>query len=76
MKRARSSRNIEAPFFRYYLHGKDEKPNWQASTFQSARTVGIVCVWREEAQATIYICTRMARCPSPRQPRGRMEDVS
>ena len=27
--------NIEAPFFRYYLHGKGEKPNWQASTFQS-----------------------------------------
>ena len=26
---------IEAPFFRYYLHGKGEKPNWQASTFQS-----------------------------------------
>jgi len=27
--------NIEAPFFRYYLHDKGEKPNWQASTFQS-----------------------------------------
>ena len=27
--------NIEAPFFRYYLHGKGEKPQWQASTFQS-----------------------------------------
>ncbi len=27
--------NIEAPFFRYYLHGKGEKPTWQASTFQS-----------------------------------------
>jgi putative CocE/NonD family hydrolase len=27
--------NIEAPFFRYYLHGKGEKPKWQASTFQS-----------------------------------------
>ena len=26
---------IEAPFFRYYLHGKGEKPQWQASTFQS-----------------------------------------
>jgi len=26
---------IEAPFFRYYLHGKGEKLNWQASTFQS-----------------------------------------
>jgi len=27
--------NIEAPFFRYYLHGAGEKPAWQASTFQS-----------------------------------------
>src|ERR1700694_588640 len=26
---------IEAPFFRYYLHGEGEKPTWQASTFQS-----------------------------------------
>jgi len=27
--------NIEAPFFRYYLHGEGDKPTWQASTFQS-----------------------------------------
>ena len=27
--------NLEAPFFRYYLHGKGEKPTWQATTFQS-----------------------------------------
>lgn len=27
--------NIEAPFFRHYLHGQGEKPNWQATTFQS-----------------------------------------
>jgi uncharacterized protein len=26
---------IEAPFFRYYLHGDGEKPNWKASTFQT-----------------------------------------
>jgi putative CocE/NonD family hydrolase len=26
---------IEAPFFRYYLHGQGQKPAWQASTFQS-----------------------------------------
>lgn len=26
---------IEAPFFRYYLHGEGEKPSWQATTFQS-----------------------------------------
>jgi uncharacterized protein len=27
--------NVEAPFFRYYLHGEGSKPAWQASTFQS-----------------------------------------
>jgi putative CocE/NonD family hydrolase len=27
--------NIQAPFFRYYLHGQGEKPAWQANTFQS-----------------------------------------
>jgi uncharacterized protein len=27
--------NIEAPFFRYYLHGTGAKPQWQASTFQT-----------------------------------------
>ncbi len=27
--------NIEAPFFRYYLHGKGDKLPWKASTFQS-----------------------------------------
>ncbi|MBK5186773.1 MAG: CocE/NonD family hydrolase [Gemmatimonadaceae bacterium] len=26
---------IEAPFFRYYLHGEGTKPSWRASTFQS-----------------------------------------
>jgi uncharacterized protein len=26
---------IEAPFFRYYLHGAGEKPAWQATTFQA-----------------------------------------
>lgn len=27
--------NIEAPFFRYYLHGEGAKPAWQATTFQT-----------------------------------------
>ena len=27
--------NIEAPFFRYYLHGEGAKPTWKATTFQS-----------------------------------------
>ena len=26
---------IEAPFFRYYLHGRGAKPPWRATTFQS-----------------------------------------
>ena len=26
---------IEAPFFRYYLYGSGEKPEWQATTFQA-----------------------------------------
>jgi len=28
-------RNIEAPFFRYYLHDEGQKPDWQATTFQT-----------------------------------------
>jgi putative CocE/NonD family hydrolase len=27
--------NIEAPFFRYYLHGTGSKPDWQATMFQT-----------------------------------------
>ena len=26
---------IEAPFFRYYLHGRSDKPSWKVSAFQS-----------------------------------------
>jgi len=29
------SQNIEAPFFRFYLHGTGHKPDWQASTFET-----------------------------------------
>ena len=34
--------NIEAPFFRYYLHGKGDKLAWKASTFQSGSNT-----WRQ-----------------------------
>jgi len=35
-KTAREFReNIEAPFFRYYLHGKGSKPAWRAMMFQT-----------------------------------------
>jgi len=46
--------NIEAPFFRYYLHGKGEKPKWQASTFQTgSNTWHTYAVWPpKEAQPT------------------------
>jgi putative CocE/NonD family hydrolase len=27
--------NIEAPFFRHYLHGQGDKPTWKVTTFQS-----------------------------------------
>jgi uncharacterized protein len=45
---------IEAPFFRYYLHGEGEKPAWQASTFQSgSNTWHTYAAWPpKEAQAT------------------------
>ena len=46
--------NIEAPFFRYYLHGQGEKPAWQASTFQSgSNTWHTYSTWPpKEAKAT------------------------
>ena len=46
--------NIEAPFFRYYLHRKGEKPKWQASTFQSgSNSWHTYAAWPpKEAQAT------------------------
>ncbi|HXY07442.1 MAG TPA: CocE/NonD family hydrolase [Terriglobales bacterium] len=45
---------IEAPFFRYFLHGKGNKPAWQASTFQSgSNTWRTYAVWPPpEAQPT------------------------
>jgi len=49
---------IEAPFFRYYLHGEGEKPQWQASTFQSgSNTWRTYPVWPpKEAEATnLYV---------------------
>jgi putative CocE/NonD family hydrolase len=46
--------NIEAPFFRYYLHGTGGKPKWQASTFQSgSNTWHTYAAWPpKEAKAT------------------------
>jgi putative CocE/NonD family hydrolase len=46
--------NIEAPFFRYYLHGTGEKFSWQASMFQTgSNTWHTYAAWPpHEAKAT------------------------
>ena len=50
--------NIEAPFFRHYLHGKGDKPAWQASTFQGgSNTWRTYPVWppREARPTKLYL---------------------
>jgi uncharacterized protein len=50
--------NIEAAFFRYYLHGKGEKPAWQASTFQSgSNTWHTYAAWppKEAKMTNLYL---------------------
>ena len=50
--------NIEAPFFRYYLHGQGVKPAWQASTFQSgSNTWHTYAVWppKEARPTKLYL---------------------
>ena len=50
--------NLEAPFFRYYLHGKGEKPAWRATTFQSgSNTWRTYAAWppAEAKQVRIYL---------------------
>ena len=50
--------NIEAPFFRYYLHGSGAKPAWQASTFQSgSNTWHTYAAWppREAKPTKLYL---------------------
>jgi len=52
--------NIEAPFFRYYLHSKGAKPVWQASTFQSgSNTWHTYAVWppKEATPTKLYLHT-------------------
>jgi uncharacterized protein len=48
---------LEAPFFRYYLHGVGDKPVWQASTFQSgANSWRTYAVWppKEAKSSNLY----------------------
>ena len=50
--------NIEAPFFRFYLYSKGEKPQWQASTFQSgSNTWHTYPVWppKEAKSTNLYL---------------------
>ncbi len=50
--------NIEAPFFRYYLHGKGDKPAWLASTFQSgSNTWHTYAAWppKEAKPTNLYL---------------------
>ena len=50
--------NIEAPFFRYYLHGEGEKLSWQASTFESgSNTWRTYAVWppKEAKSTNLYL---------------------
>ena len=49
---------IEAPFFRYYLHGVGEKPAWQATMFQSgSNTWRTYAAWppKEAVQTSLYL---------------------
>lgn len=50
--------NIEAPFFRHYLHGQGEKPAWQATMFQSgSNTWHTYTVWppKEAKPTKLYL---------------------
>jgi len=49
---------IEAPFFRYYLHGVGQKPTWQANTFQTgSNTWHTYAVWppKEAKPTKLYL---------------------
>lgn len=49
---------IEAPFFRYYLHGAGEKISWKASTFQSgSNTWRTYSAWppKESKSTSLYL---------------------
>jgi uncharacterized protein len=74
--------NIEAPFFRYYLHEKGEKPQWQASTFQSgSNTWHTYAVWppKEAKNTNLYLHddgTLSFNAPEVKTSKGYREYVS
>jgi uncharacterized protein len=74
--------NIEAPFFRYYLHDKGEKPHWQASIFQSgSNTWHTYAVWppKEAKNTNLYLHddgTLSFSAPEAKSTKGYREYVS
>ncbi|MGD0577469.1 MAG: CocE/NonD family hydrolase [Bryobacteraceae bacterium] len=63
--------NIEAPFFRYYLHGRGEKPAWQAQTFQSgSNTWHTYAAWppADARPAKLYLHTDATLSFTPPKP--------
>jgi uncharacterized protein len=74
---------LEAPFFRYYLHGRGEKPAWKATTFQSgANRWRTYSTWPpKEAKATsVYLHSdgslSFERPVAPSDARGYREYIS
>ncbi len=74
--------NVEAPFFRYYLHGKGEKPSWQATMFQSgSNTWKTYAVWppKEAKPTKLYLHADGSlsfKAPVPGGTKGYREYVS
>ena len=74
--------NIQAPFFRYYLHGKGEKPAWQASTFESgSNTWHTYSTWppKEAKISSLYLHsdgTLSFTAPTGNDPKAYREYVS
>ena len=63
---------IEAPWFRYWLHGKGEKFPWKASTFQTGSNplANLPDVAAERRPRPSSTCTPTARCRSTRRRPG------
>jgi uncharacterized protein len=72
---------IEAPFFRYYLHGQGQKPAWKASTFQTgSNTWHTYSAWppAQAKSANLYLHAdgTLSFDPSPQSAKEYREYVS
>jgi putative CocE/NonD family hydrolase len=72
---------IEAPFFRYYLHGQGQKPAWKASTFQTgSNTWHTYIAWppAQAKSANLYLHAdgTLSFDPSPQSAKDYREYVS